>query len=108
MAELPDAIALNDEPKNDDQRRGLERRKDMQPGRRGDEPEREAGKARDECGSEAGSDEQPDLDGVHGRPSRSHAGGRDRCWRATDRASDNHLVGVDRGRIDNERRCRGD
>src|SRR5260370_14013453 len=66
MAELPDAIALNDEPKDDDQRRGLERRKDMQPGRRGDEPERETGDTRDECGSEAGGDEQPDLDGAHG------------------------------------------
>jgi hypothetical protein len=47
-AQFPDRIALHDQAERDDQRRGLQGCKDVEPDRRGDQAERKAGEARDQ------------------------------------------------------------
>ena len=47
-AQLPDRVALYDQPECDDQRRRLQRREDVEPDRRCDEAEGKAGEAGDE------------------------------------------------------------
>src|SRR5438132_13097512 len=57
-AQLPYRITLHHEAQRDDQGGGLERRKDVEPHRRGDEPEGEAGEARDQRGRERGAEKE--------------------------------------------------
>jgi hypothetical protein len=64
-AQLPHCEALHDQSEGDDQARGLHRCEDMQPHRRGDEPEGEAGKPGDERGREGGEQEKCQVKGEH-------------------------------------------
>ena len=67
-AQLPDCNALHDQPEGNDQGCGLHRRQDVQPHRRGDEAEGEAGESGDERGREGGEQEKCQIKGedAHG------------------------------------------